>query len=156
MKNSGITHLVIGILFIIIIVSVAVNYKLYNDCIGKINLSAKQSKIISDKVTNFEMALDGLKLNVDSLKADLQLTSEKSSQSEDLKNEFSAKFEILKKDLQDLQANYTATINDLNIKFNDLKAEIAASKKIVEKQAEDKKAEEKKVDLGEISVPTPN
>jgi len=156
MKNSGITHLVIGILFIIIIASVAVNYKLYNDCIGQINLSAKQSKIISDKVANFEMALDGLKLSIDSFKADLQITSEKSSQAEDLKNEFSAKFEILKKDLQDLQANYTATINDLNIKFNALKAEIDASKKIVEKQAEEKKAEEKKVDLGEISVPTPN
>ncbi|MFA5272357.1 MAG: hypothetical protein WC412_08515 [Candidatus Omnitrophota bacterium] len=161
MKSSGITNLLIGILFIILIVNVAVNYKLYNEAIGKINLSDKQSKLIGDKVTGFEMAMDGLKLNIDALKADLQLTSEKSSQSEDLKNEFSAKIEILKKNLQELQENYVEDINNLNIKVNALKAESEASKKAEQKQAEnkkieEKKAEEKKVDLGEISVPTPN
>jgi chromosome segregation ATPase len=128
---------------------------------GKINSAAKQSKLIGDKVNNFEMTMDSLKLNMDILKADLQSASEKSSQSEDLKNEFSAKIEILKKDLQELQKNYVDDINNLNIKFNALKAEKEASKKSEEKQAEDKKTEEtkteeKKVDLGEISVPTPN
>lgn len=161
MKSSGITHLVIGILFIIVIVSVGVNYKLYNECIGKINSSAKQSKLIGDKVNNFEMTLDGLKLNIDSLKVDMQLLSEKSLQPDELKSEFSVKMEAIKKDLQDLQVNYTVAINDLNAKFDALKAERDASKKAEEKQAqekkvEEKKAEENKVDLGEISVPTPN
>ncbi|MFA6282003.1 MAG: hypothetical protein WCY05_05865 [Candidatus Omnitrophota bacterium] len=168
MKNSGITHLIIGILFIIVIVSVGVNYKLYNECIGKIDTSAKQSKLIGDKVNNVEVTLDGLKLNleslrvnVDSFKTDMQSFSDKSLQSEGLKNEFSVKMEEIRKELQDLQANYTMAVNDLNAKFNAFKAERDAAKKAEDKLAEEKKVQEKnteeiKVDLGEISVPTPN
>ncbi len=176
MKGLGMTHFLIAILFVIAIASAAVNYKLYNDCIGKISLSTKQARSIDDKVAKFEMTLDGLKLNIESLKADLQSVSEKSVKPEELRNEFSAQIDTIKKDLQSLEENSTAAINDLNAKVSALKEESEANKNAVAKlvapakveenkadqgktdgsKADQSKAGDKKVDLGEISVRTPN
>jgi|GEM_PF-1773724 len=149
MKSGKIFTILVGILFIAIALATALNFKLYKDLNGKIDLANKQYKFLNDKLNEFEMNISSFKLNLEEFKTDYEKAkndlSAKLGQPEQIKAEINDKIESLKKEMQAIQEGYKALQNDIKEKLGSIKQGIESS---IKEGAN-------KVNLGEISVKNP-
>lgn len=146
MKGKKIFTALVGVLFIIIVVTVVASLKSSKELNDKIELSRKQFKFLNDKIDGFDMNISSLKLQTENFKNDyekyLKVLSERIGQPEQIKTEIKAQAEGIQKQMQVLEENYKTTLSQIKEQLDSLKKEMD----------ERFSASETKVDLGEISV----
>lgn len=137
----------VGILFVIVLVSLAGGYYFYSDYRGQIAALEQQGQNINDKLHSLERSIDTFAARIENLNLQfkkysdgLRSMEEKASLTESEKTEMFSKIDDIAREVENLK-EFSAVVGELKAKVDNLKGM--------------PKETAQKVDLGKISVDKP-
>lgn len=146
MKRAKIIDTLALLLFILGIIGLLMSFYFTKEYKNKIAFLEGQNKLLLEKIDSFNGNLTNLHTSFESFKDDniasIKYMAAKIQVSEVEKKDIASQISALTKGIQDLQKNYSASLDEMNAKLESLKSTASASSV----------QEKSKVNLGQISV----